>query len=68
MNKGLTFRMGQANVKRYMPRLLEHVREGRLDGRGLITHRFPLEHAPRAYELFDRKEDGCMKAVLLPHG
>jgi threonine dehydrogenase-like Zn-dependent dehydrogenase len=68
MNKGLTFRMGQANVKRYMPRLLDHVREGRLDGRGLITHRFPLEHAPRAYDMFDRKEDGCLKAVLLPHG
>jgi threonine dehydrogenase-like Zn-dependent dehydrogenase len=67
MNKGLTFRMGQANVKRYMPHLLEHVRAGRLDGRGLITHRFPLEHAPRAYEVFDRKEDGCVKCVLLPN-
>jgi threonine dehydrogenase-like Zn-dependent dehydrogenase len=68
MNKGLTLRMAQANVKRYLPKLLEHVRKGRLDGRGLITHRFPLEHAPRAYELFDRKEDGCIKAVLLPRG
>jgi threonine dehydrogenase-like Zn-dependent dehydrogenase len=67
MNKGLTLRMAQANVKRYMPHLLDHVRAGRLDGRGLITHRFPLEHAPRAYELFDAKEDGCVKAVLLPH-
>lgn len=66
MNKGLTLRMAQANVKRYMPRLLEHVRAGRLDGRGLITHRFPLEHAPRAYETFDAKADGCVKAVLLP--
>jgi threonine dehydrogenase-like Zn-dependent dehydrogenase len=68
MNKGLTLRMAQANVKRYMPHLLEHVRAGRLDGRALITHRFPLEHAPRAYEVFDRKEDGCVKCVLLPHG
>jgi threonine dehydrogenase-like Zn-dependent dehydrogenase len=68
MNKGLTLRMAQASVKRYMPRLLEHVRSGRLDPRGLVTHRFPLEHAPKAYELFDRKEDGCIKCVLLPHG
>jgi threonine dehydrogenase-like Zn-dependent dehydrogenase len=68
MNKGLTLRMAQANVKRYMPKLLEHVRKGRLDARGLITHRFPLEHAPRAYQVFDRKEDGCVKAVLLPQG
>jgi threonine dehydrogenase-like Zn-dependent dehydrogenase len=66
MNKGLTFRMGQANVKRYMPHLLAHLRAGRLDGKSLITHRFPLEHAPRAYELFDSKEDGCVKCVLLP--
>jgi threonine dehydrogenase-like Zn-dependent dehydrogenase len=66
MNKGLTLRMAQANVKRYLPHLLEHVRAGRLDGRGLVTHRLPLEHAPRAYELFDRKEDGCVKCVLLP--
>jgi threonine dehydrogenase-like Zn-dependent dehydrogenase len=67
MNKGLTFRMGQASVKRYMPHLLEHVRAGRLDPRGLITHRLPLAHAEKAYRIFDRKEDGCVKAVLLPH-
>ncbi|WP_242342498.1 zinc-dependent alcohol dehydrogenase [Anaeromyxobacter terrae] len=67
MNKGLTFRMAQANVKRYMPHLLEHVRAGRLDGRGLITHRFPLEHAPDAYDLFDAKADGCVKCVLVPN-
>ncbi len=66
MNKGLTLRMAQANVKRYMPHLLDHVRAGRLDGRGLITHRFPLEHAPHAYDLFDEKADGCVKCVLLP--
>ncbi len=66
MNKGLTFRMGQANVKRYMPHLLDHLRKGRLDGASLITHRVPLEHAPHAYHLFDAKEDGCVKCVLLP--
>jgi threonine dehydrogenase-like Zn-dependent dehydrogenase len=67
MNKGLTLRGAQANVKRYMPHLLEHVRAGRLDGRALITHRLPLERAREAYELFDGKEDGCVKCVLLPH-
>jgi threonine dehydrogenase-like Zn-dependent dehydrogenase len=66
MNKGLTLRMAQANVKRYMPHLLEHVRAGRLDGRSLITHRLRLEHGPRAYQLFDAKADGCVKCVLLP--
>jgi threonine dehydrogenase-like Zn-dependent dehydrogenase len=66
MSKGLTLRMAQANVKRYMPHLLQHVRQKRLDGRSLITHRFPLERAPEAYDLFDAKADGCVKVVLLP--
>jgi threonine dehydrogenase-like Zn-dependent dehydrogenase len=67
MNKAQTIRTGQCSVKRYMPHLLEHVRAGRLDGRALITHRLPLERAREAYALFDRKEDGCVKCVLLPH-
>jgi threonine dehydrogenase-like Zn-dependent dehydrogenase len=68
MNKGLTLRMGQTNVKRYMPHLLDHVRSGRLDGKALITHRFPLEHAPKAYQTFEARADGCVKCVLVPAG
>ncbi|GAO03422.1 zinc-dependent alcohol dehydrogenase [Anaeromyxobacter sp. PSR-1] len=66
MNKGLTLRTAQANVKRYMPHLLEHVRAGRLDGKGLITHRFPLERAAHAYAVFGDRADGCVKCVLVP--
>ena len=51
-----------------MPHLLEHIRAGRIDAKGIITHRFPLEDAARAYELFAKKQDGCIKCVLLPHG
>jgi len=68
MNKGLTLRMNQCNVKRYMPHLLEHIRKGRIDAKGIITHRFPLGEVARAYELFEKKLDGCIKCVLLPHG
>jgi len=68
MNKGLTMRMGQCNVKRYMPHLLEHIRKGRIDAKGIITHRFPLGEVAHAYELFSKKLDGCVKCVLLPHG
>ncbi|MFL5359082.1 zinc-dependent alcohol dehydrogenase [Archangium sp.] len=68
MNKGLTLRMNQCNVKRYMPHLLEHIRAGRIDAKGIITHRFPLGEVARAYELFEQKKDGCIKCVLLPHG
>lgn len=64
--QGLTLRMGQCHVKRYLGRLLAHVRENRLDPAALITHRFPLAEAPRAYALFAAKEDGCIKSVLVP--
>jgi len=67
MNKCQTIRTGQCSVKRYMPHLLEHVRAGRIDAKTLITHRYPLERAPHAYHTFAEKEDGCIKAVLLPH-
>jgi threonine dehydrogenase-like Zn-dependent dehydrogenase len=59
-------RMGQCNVKRYMPRLLEHIRAGRIDAKGIITHRFPLEGAADAYRTFEQKKDDCIKCVLIP--
>ncbi len=68
MNKGLTLRMAQCNTKRYMPHLLEHIQAGRVDAKGLISHRMPLEDVARAYEIFAKKEDGCRKVVLLPNG
>jgi threonine dehydrogenase-like Zn-dependent dehydrogenase len=67
MNKGLTFRMNQCNVVRYMPHLLAHIRSGRIDTKGIITHRLPLDNAPDAYHLFSAKLDNCVKCVLLPH-
>jgi threonine dehydrogenase-like Zn-dependent dehydrogenase len=67
MNKGITLRGAQCNVKRYMPRLLEHIREGRIDPKGIITHRGPLDAAPDFYEVFARKKEGCIKCVLLPN-
>jgi threonine dehydrogenase-like Zn-dependent dehydrogenase len=66
MNKGLTLRMGQCNVKRYMPHLLDHIRAGRIDAKAIITHRFPLSQAPEAYRVFEQRLDGCIKCVLLP--
>jgi threonine dehydrogenase-like Zn-dependent dehydrogenase len=68
MNKGLTIRLNQCNVKRYMGHLLEHIRAGHIDAKGIITHRFSLEDAPQAYNLFSNKLDDCVKCVLVPGG
>ncbi len=66
LNKGLTLRMNQASVKRHLPRLIEHVQQGNIDPKQIITHRIPLEEVSEAYEMFSRKLDGCIKTVLLP--
>ncbi len=66
MNKGLTIRAAQCNVKRYLPHLLEHIRAGRVDPKGIISHRFALEDAPEAYRIFASKRDNCTKCVLIP--
>ncbi len=65
-NKGLTLKMGQTHVHRYLPRLLQHIQEGDVDPSFLITHRLSLDDAPGAYETFKKKEDGCIKVVLQP--
>ncbi|WNG24553.1 glutathione-dependent formaldehyde dehydrogenase [Cystobacter fuscus] len=66
MNKGLTVRTAQQHGQKYVPRLLEHVQRGELDPSYLVTHRFPLEDAPRGYEMFKKKEDGCVRSVFIP--
>jgi len=66
VNKGLTIRANQASVKRLLPRLVEHIREGRIDPKALITHRVPLEEVADAYHIFSRKLDNCIKPILIP--
>jgi threonine dehydrogenase-like Zn-dependent dehydrogenase len=66
VNKGITIRANQASVKRLLPRLIEHVREGRLNPKEIITHRVPLEEVSDAYHIFSAKLDNCIKTVLIP--
>jgi threonine dehydrogenase-like Zn-dependent dehydrogenase len=53
-------------VKRLLPKLIEHVQAGRLNPKGLITHRVPLEEVADAYHIFNGKLDNCVKTILLP--
>jgi threonine dehydrogenase-like Zn-dependent dehydrogenase len=66
MNKGLTIRSAQCNVKRYLPRLLEHVRAGRLNPKEVLTHRIPLEEIAEGYHRFTNKLDHMIKPVVVP--
>ncbi|NUT41015.1 MAG: glutathione-dependent formaldehyde dehydrogenase [Thermoactinospora sp.] len=67
-DKGITLRMGQAHVRRWIPALMPLVLDesdplGVMD---LATHRMPLSEAPRAYEMFQKKHDGAIKVLLKP--
>ena len=64
--KGLTFKMGQTHVHKYMPKLLKHIEDGDIDPSFIITHRVGLDQAPKAYDTFLKKEDECIKVVMKP--
>jgi threonine dehydrogenase-like Zn-dependent dehydrogenase len=66
MNKGLTIRTAQQHGQKYVPRLLEHTADGKLDASFLATHRFSLEDGPRGYEMFKNKQDSCLRVVFTP--
>ena len=67
-DRGITMRMGQCHVKRWiddiMPAVLDDADPlGTLD---MTTHHLPLDQAPHGYEIFQKKQDDCIKVVLNP--
>jgi threonine dehydrogenase-like Zn-dependent dehydrogenase len=68
-DKGVQLRMGQAHVRRWTGEILPLLEEDAGDPLGtddLTTHRLPLDEAPHAYSMFQKKEDGAIKVVLEP--
>jgi threonine dehydrogenase-like Zn-dependent dehydrogenase len=66
INRGLTFKMAQTPVQRYLPLLMERIQKGEIDPSFVITHTAPLEEGPELYKTFRDKKDGCIKVVLKP--
>jgi threonine dehydrogenase-like Zn-dependent dehydrogenase len=66
VNKGITLRTAQQHGQAYLPRLLEHAARGELDPSFLATHHFSLEDGARGYEIFKKKQDGCVRVVFKP--
>lgn len=64
--KGLTIRMGQTHVHRYLRPLLDHIESGLIDPSFIISHRWPLSQAAEAYRMWNDKTDDCTKIVLDP--
>jgi threonine dehydrogenase-like Zn-dependent dehydrogenase len=66
INRGLTFKMAQTPVQRYLPMLLERIQNGDIDPSFVVTHTAPLEKGPELYDTFAQRKDGCIKVVLKP--
>lgn len=67
-DKGIAMRMGQCHVKQWTPELFDVVTQDEdvLGLEDLATHRVGLEDAPRMYEVFQKKQDNCLKVVMTP--
>ena len=64
--RDLTFRIGACPVKNYMAKLLRLIEEGKLDPTVVLTHSLPLDEAPRGYDIFAGRKEGCVKVTLKP--
>jgi threonine dehydrogenase-like Zn-dependent dehydrogenase len=64
--KGLTLKMGQTHVHRYLRPLLSMIEQGRIDPSFIVSHRWPMSRAAEAYQMWNDKADDCTKIVLEP--
>src|SRR6195952_1809527 len=65
-DKGITLKMGQAPVLNYIDHLIDLVTTEKVVLEDIISHTLPLSEVTRGYEIFDKKEDDCVKVVLKP--
>lgn len=65
-DKGITIKAGQCNVQAIIDELMDHVQSGRVTLDDIITHRLSLTEVAKGYDIFDKKQDGCVKVVLDP--
>ncbi|MDF2539733.1 MAG: glutathione-dependent formaldehyde dehydrogenase [Herbinix sp.] len=65
-SKNITLKMGQCPVHSYVDPILKLIKERKFDPTDIITHKLPLNQGPHAYEIFDKKEDNCIKVILKP--
>ena len=65
-DKGITLKAGQSPVHTIIDKLMRYVETGQVKLDDIITHRLSLDEVSKGYEIFDKKEDGCVKVVLDP--
>jgi threonine dehydrogenase-like Zn-dependent dehydrogenase len=67
-DRGITMRMGQCHVKRWIDEIMPAIEDDAdpLGTADMTTHHMSLAEAPHGYEIFQKKQDGCIKVVLNP--
>ena len=65
-DKGLKIKGGQAPVHNYIDHLIDLVQTGKVTLEDIITHKVPLSEASKMYDIFNNKQDNCVKVVLKP--
>ncbi|NMC57319.1 MAG: glutathione-dependent formaldehyde dehydrogenase [Eubacteriaceae bacterium] len=64
--RNITLKMGQCPAHAFVDPILNLISEGKFDATDIITHKLSLDKGSHAYEIFDKKEDNCIKVVLKP--
>ncbi|MBH1939819.1 glutathione-dependent formaldehyde dehydrogenase [Mobilitalea sibirica] len=64
--KNITLKMGQCPAHKYVDPILTMIKQGKFDPTDIITHKLPLDQGSHGYEIFDKKEDNCIKVILNP--
>jgi S-(hydroxymethyl)glutathione dehydrogenase / alcohol dehydrogenase len=65
-SRNITLKMGQCPAHSYVDPILKLIQKGEFDPTDIITHRIPLDKGSYGYEIFDKKEDECIKVILKP--
>ena len=65
-SRNITLKMGQCPAQAYTKPIMKLIREGKFDATDIITHQLSLDQGSHAYEIFDKKQDDCIKVILKP--
>ncbi len=64
--RNINIKMGQAPARHFMPHLYDQIKSGKIDPTKIITHKMSLDEAAHGYDIFNKKEDDCIKVILKP--
>lgn len=65
-SRNINLKMGQAHARTFMDPIYKQIINGEIDPTNIITHELPLDEAAHGYDIFNKKDDDCIKVILKP--